>query len=481
MMEDSRNGFTPEMIDTQTEPGSDKLSLGERRLIQDIYTLSQEYARENERSLERIWNRFAQGQEQALLSRNKQQEIPVLRGKIMQEDSKSHRSEFGTMKSQPRGQARPSIRRALGILSAVAAVAVLIGGWALLTNGLRHGPSSTTGGHTQSTQKTQPEKVFHSGKLVCTFAGDNDSIHVPAQPTLAWSVNGQIASTYDNLKTFNAQNCAKVRTDAQAYTQASWSPDGTRLLATRANGSTQVLDASTGQVIATFNPTLGSLASQSAWSADGKQIVSLVEKKARTDQALSLQIWDANTGALIRTTLTLPATKALPLGEAYGQLSISPDGKYIALLNPGENIEIWDITKGAKVNTLPFKEDVSALAWSPDGKSLALGLLSAAKVEIWSVTDAKMTDSFDDVDTWAKVIGYLAWSPDGKYLAESCATIHLYDIQKQAIVATFGKATKPQSIAFLAWSPKGDMLASSTVSSDLQGLAPDAVDVWQLS
>jgi WD40 repeat protein len=476
MMEEPENGFTPEAIDAQTEHGFDRLSLDERRLIQDVYTLSQAYKHENERSLERIWSRFAQSQEQALLSQNRRQETLVMRGKTMREDNISHGREFGTLKSQSKGHTRPPVWRTLGIVAAVAVIAVLVGGWSLLTNSMRHG---TPLGHAQNTQQTQTEKVIHSGKLVCTFAGDNSSLAVPAQPTLAWSSQGQIASTYSNLKTFNAQNCAKALTGSQQYTQASWSPDGTRLLVQNTTYQVQVLDAATGHVISTFHPAGNSAATQSAWSADGKQVISLVEEKARTNQTLSVQIWDATTGAPIRTTLNIPATKAVPLGQAYGQLPMSADGKYLAILNPDKNVEIWDTTRGTKVSTLPFKEDVSALAWSPEGKSLALGLLNAAKVEIWSVADASMLGSFKDHDTWAKAIGYLAWSPDGKYLAESTSTIHLYDIKKQAIVATFGKTTKPQSIAFLAWSPKGDMLASSTVSID--PLAHDPVDVWQLS
>src|SRR4051812_15977750 len=61
-MKEHEDTLNPETIDMLTERPYGPLPLEEHRLVQDLYTLSQEYARENEHSLERIWSRLAQQQ-----------------------------------------------------------------------------------------------------------------------------------------------------------------------------------------------------------------------------------------------------------------------------------------------------------------------------------------------------------------------------------------------------------------------------------
>ncbi len=72
-MKESENRFTSEAIESQTERSSEELSPGERRLIHDLYAGSQAYAQANARSLERIWSRFVQRQEDPALLQERQQ------------------------------------------------------------------------------------------------------------------------------------------------------------------------------------------------------------------------------------------------------------------------------------------------------------------------------------------------------------------------------------------------------------------------
>src|SRR5262249_502015 len=149
---------------------------------------------------------------------------------------------------------------------------------------------------------------------------------------------------------------------------------------------------------------------------------------------------------------------------------ISPDGKYVAIQLLNNLIEIWNIVTGKRVSTLPYHEvNVSALAWSPGDVSLALGLFDRPEVQIWSDTTAvgQLSASFKDTDTWANIIGGLAWSPNGKYLAESASDIHIWDVQAQQIVATFGRVDKSHFIPTLAWSLNSSKLASTTNSAVL--------------
>ncbi len=99
-MKEHENGFTPEAIDAQTKRWSQDLSRDERRLIQALYASSQTYARENEQSLERIWNRFVQSQGHPALLQEARHKSPegeqfLRKGKTMQEDT-SQGTRFST-------------------------------------------------------------------------------------------------------------------------------------------------------------------------------------------------------------------------------------------------------------------------------------------------------------------------------------------------------------------------------------------------
>jgi WD40 repeat protein len=199
---------------------------------------------------------------------------------------------------------------------------------------------------------------------------------------------------------------------------------------------------------------------------------------------VSVQIWNAATGAFIRTALTFNTDIQLPGVTEYAYTSpISPNGKYNAIQKSNNAIEIWNIETGKMVSSIPFNQSgVSAMAWSPSGASLALGLPNASVVQIWSTATGQLSSTFKDRDTWAKVIGALAWSPNGKYLAESISDIHIWDVKGQKLVATFGRVDKVHCVPALAWSPESSMLTSSTVHiAGLGDQTRNTVNVWKLS
>ena len=478
-MKEHENDFSSEAIDRQTARSSDEHSLEEHQLVQDIYALSQTYARENERSVERIWSRFAQsqlGQQQEPGSKQ-----PVTEGKAMQEKDIYEETGFATLHSQPAHLSRRKSRppgRLLSISGAVAVVLLMILSWVLLSNVLRHG-LITTGN--QTTQTGSAQKGIHNGKVLCTFPDDNNAVVFPQQPTLDWSAQGQIAATYVNLKTFSAQNCEHVSANLLTMTyQANWSPDGKRLLVLNGISGAQVLDASTGQNVAYFKwRRYGDFIGQSVWSSNGTQVVSeVITYPKKTTASVSVVVWNARTGAFIRGLLAVPSNILIP-GVSENMSPLSPNGKYLAVQTLTNTIDIWDITIGKRLSSIPFNaSQVSAMSWSPDGAFLALGLPNASTVQVWATATGKRIATFQDSDASLKLVGALAWSPDGKYLAESTTAIHIWDVQARKLVATFGKGDAEHEIVALAWSPDSGMLASSTVHL---GHIQNTVTIWKLS
>src|SRR5262249_41783450 len=122
------------------------------------------------------------------------------------------------------------------------------------------------------------------------------------------------------------------------------------------------------------------------------------------------------TGKLLKT-LTSPQTRG-------GYLTLSPDGKTLAIGSPKGFVEIFDTDtgkprklkiKGAKATKGPGSSMVSDLVFSPDGSSLAVGY-GNGNLELWDLaTQTARTLGRDN--RGSVTITRCAFSPDGKFLA----------------------------------------------------------------
>ncbi len=347
----------------------------------------------------------------------------------------------------------------------------------------------------QATQTGTASPSIHTGKLLCSVSYSTKATPRFVQPPLDWSARGMIATAYP-LKTFSAQTCASqslVKVPETSLIRSIWSPDGKRLLLLHGDVA-EVRDASTGSVIASFDSGF----TQAVWASNETRIISTdVNILSHTTESVKVQVWDASTGAFIRTAF------AFADGVLIGSAWLSPNGQYLALQKSDHSIEFWNIDTGKLVSTTSASVagNSQPIAWSPDGASLAVGIGSAnwptvpGVVQIWSTTTGQLTASFQDGDTFEGSIGGLAWSPNGKYLAESSAEIHIWDVATNQLVATFGKITTKTTassgkatvfslIASVAWAPDSSKLASVTTSWTYPP-APgsswqNTLQVWQL-
>ncbi len=148
-------------------------------------------------------------------------------------------------------------------------------------------------------------------------------------------------------------------------------------------------------------------------------------------------------------------------------LAFSPDGKTLAVGGEGNVLELWDVTTG-KSRTFAGPTRVGSLVFTPDGKALAVASGSGPH---WGI-------ALLDVATWkqlalfSKVTNFthgecLALSRDGKRLAGvsgwwggDVTTITLYDVKsRKPLAALKGHARNVESVAF---SPDGTLLASGS-------------------
>ncbi len=245
---------------------------------------------------------------------------------------------------------------------------------------------------------------------------------------------------------------------------AAWSKQGRLLAAADAAGNLTTWQSKQGPASeagarnSTFAAS-GAQANAVAVSPDGKQIASGL--------GADILLWDAASGSLLRT---LAGHR-----RNIGALAYSPDGATLASGGWDGDVILWNAKSGDKLRTLQgHKRDVAGLAWSPDGKRLASTGSGDNQVLLWNPATGEVEATLKGTDqgVWG-----LAWSPDGKTLAvsTSLADILLWDMTKPELSASPDGVLRGHSnwVSTLAWSPDGAKLAS--------GGADRLVIVWDVA
>jgi WD40 repeat protein len=135
-----------------------------------------------------------------------------------------------------------------------------------------------------------------------------------------------------------------------------------------------------------------------------------------------------------RGTLQLQEVETGKLGPLFSHedfvsaFTLSPDGAILASAagktvngTYSPTISLWDAAQGVEMNTLILNSPTSTLAFSPDEKLLAAGIGSS--LQFWRVSDGKLLGSFAGHNDQ---INALAFSPDGKTLASTGFDNQLY-------------------------------------------------------
>jgi len=94
---------------------------------------------------------------------------------------------------------------------------------------------------------------------------------------------------------------------------------------------------------------------------------------------------------------------------------LSPDGRLLAACFKDRSIELWDFTARRQVRglTLKLSQSASSLEFSPDGDVLATA--TANDVSLWS--SAARAGATRGIEAHEGEVGAVAWSPDGETLA----------------------------------------------------------------
>ena len=242
-----------------------------------------------------------------------------------------------------------------------------------------------------------------------------------------------------------------------------WTPDSARILALNRSPlpATQFWDVATG----TSSPSaLPPLSSGFVFSADGATIVVPSKDEVR--------VYSTNTGTL-QKTVSLPAAKygqSMAFNVALTQVAVVPD----AAFRSGTNVKLnlHSLTDGALIRGFDtgFKDDVSTLRWSPDGLKLAaVGYTQRGSsgysdpfVRVWTTDGTLVLDKPIQNKTSA-----LEFSPDSLTVAVGGQLVNHYRLSDGVLVNNYGTATDAVSSA-LSFSPNGQRLAVARGLSSTQ-------------
>jgi WD40 repeat protein len=236
-------------------------------------------------------------------------------------------------------------------------------------------------------------------------------------------------------------------------TSLTWSPDGTRLLSSGGDNTTQVWEALTGQPLLTFGSQLDYYYA-ATWSPDGQHLL------MRTSQGV--QIHNATTGV---HEFTIPIQDDLLNGPS----AYSPDGKYLATAPINDQgMHLWDVASGRQVRTYQGHSDG---AWSPDSKRLA-SIESDLGIEIWDVSSGQTEFTYrGHMNLLQQFFSEVAppVAAEGSLMRQSTASAP-EDLRSSQLLPQ-DTSSPSAGITALAWAPNGRFIASGGTDATIQ--------VWQ--
>jgi WD40 repeat protein len=286
------------------------------------------------------------------------------------------------------------------------------------------------------------------------------------------------AGNYGSIHFWDPASGQQSRPPVTMQVPAHWAlaivQGGKVLLWRRGGQSLALYDLGAGQATSI---EAGASAEYFALAPDGKTFVVSNGRHAK-----NLSLWTTAPGKLLR--------RFESAHNAVRKLAISPNGKLLAVgtsvpaggilrIRVGSTLGIWDMASGKRVRSLSHDVYASALAFSPDSKTLAVG--SPQEISFWDVATGELRHK---VKAHGSFVTCLAFSADGKTLASAANGKEVGSLRGEGdhviLVwdTTAGKvrqrlALGPDRAQAMTFSPDGKKLAAAGLGT--------AVRLWDMT
>jgi WD40 repeat protein len=252
-------------------------------------------------------------------------------------------------------------------------------------------------------------------------------------------------------------------------------PDGKRLASCAMDGSVRLWDPSSGKELARF-AIADKYGVTVAFSRDGQRLVCGTYTGAiyMYDVAAAKERWQTPAGETVASSLAFSADgselitiradvrvldagtgkerRRLALPQEMSRLALSPDGKTLAVtMGRDGEVRQFNLQTGEAVHSMEgHARPVLHVAFAPDGKSLATAS-AEARFRVWDVSTGRSLAEFKGR------AGSVAFAPDGRTLATSAEwdEVRMWDVATQKARTLIRPLSIPTNgrIAFLRGEP----------------------------